>query len=238
MPRLAVQVVSNKTTELIPALTTSVLGLLTTSGSAGFDLLNGALHLTSNVPNSAGSMFGLTPVDVTSFSTSFTFKLNAPFSGGLAFVLHNNKTTAAALGGPGDRLGFGPDDKTGTPLRNAVAIKFDTNPNSAGGGNSTGLYSWASIPSEGGIDLTPSGIDLKSGHVFKADLDYDGETLTVTILDTVTLKKATQTYKVNIPQMVTGALGRPITPTAFVGFTGGAGSAGGSYDVLSWTFRN
>ncbi|RYG22371.1 DNRLRE domain-containing protein, partial [bacterium] len=173
LPRLIVQMVPFAAAQRLPAQSQESRDALAPSGAAAVDPLDGAIRLTRNVPNSAGSIFAKTPVNVTAFTTSFTFKLNAPFSGGLAFVLQNNKTTPAGLGGPGDRLGFGPDDKTGTPLRSAVALKFDTNPNSAGGGNATGLYSWASIPAEGGIDLTPSGIDLKSGHVFKADLEYD-----------------------------------------------------------------
>jgi hypothetical protein len=77
--------------------------------------------------------------------------------------------------------------------------------------------------------LNGTGIDLHSGHTFNASLVYDGTTLQVTITDTTTQAKATQSYTVNIPSIVGGN-------TAFVGFTGATGGLTATQNVLSWTY--
>jgi len=79
------------------------------------------------------------------------------------------------------------------------------------------------------LDLTPSGVNLHSGHVMHAHLAYDGTTLTLTLTDTVTNSTFTASQVINIPATV-GA------NTAFVGFTAGTGGTVSTQDVLSWTY--
>src|SRR5207248_2146684 len=81
----------------------------------------------------------------------------------------------------------------------------------------------------GSIDLAPTGIDLHGGDVLRADLDYDGSHLRVTLTDTVTNATATQDYAVNIPAIV-GA------NSAYVGFTGGTGGLAAVQDILTWVY--
>src|SRR5206468_4069363 len=58
---------------------------------------------------------------------------------------------------------------------------------------------------------------------------YDGTTLLVTILDTVTGKSATQSYTIDIKGVVGSS-------TAYVGFTAGTGGFTENADILNWTF--
>ena len=99
----------------------------------------------------------------------------------------------------------------------SVAIKFDLYSNAGEGPDSTGLYINGATPTVPAIDLSATGINLHSGHIFNVQLAYNGTTLTEVIIDTVTLASVTETYTVNIPAVVGGA-------AAYVGFTGGTGA--------------
>lgn len=73
-------------------------------------------------------------------------------------------------------------------------------------------------------------MNLHSGDVFNVQMGYDGTTLTMTITDTsIPADTFTQSWVVNIPGTVGGN-------TAYVGFTGGSGSATAIQDILYWTF--
>ncbi|MFX5957164.1 hypothetical protein ABTF01_22465, partial [Acinetobacter baumannii] len=76
--------------------------------------------------------------------------------------------------------------------------------NGGEGNNSTGMYSGVLSSNTPFTDLTPSGVDLHSGHPLRAHMNYDGTTLTVIVSDTVTGKSATQSYTVNIPSVLGG----------------------------------
>jgi fibronectin type 3 domain-containing protein len=204
-------------------------GKLTYNGSAA---INGTkAELTSGATNQAGSVFSTSPVDVTKFSSQFTFQLSAgaTTADGFTFTIQGNGPTA--LGATGGGLGYGTDGTNpGNTIGKSVAIKFDLFSNQGEGVDSTGLYlNGASPTNVGSIDLTPTGIDLHSGDVFQVNLTYDGTTLTETIKDTVTGKSATETYTVDVPTTVGGG-------TAFVGFTGGTGGQTATQDILTWTF--
>ena len=80
------------------------------------------------------------------------------------------------------------------------------------------------------VDLDGTGIDLHSGHVFRADMDYDGTTLQVTITDVETDATAFQSYEVDIP----GVVG---DDTAWVGFTGATGGYATVADIRTWKFQ-
>jgi hypothetical protein len=110
-----------------------------------------------------------------------------------------------------------------------VAVSFDLFDNAGEGANSTGLYSGGVLPSgAGSTDLTQSGIDLHSGHVMHADIDYAGGVLTLTLRDIVTGATATQSYLVDI----LGAVGGP----AYVGFTGSTSGQTAVQEILNWTY--
>jgi hypothetical protein len=205
-------------------------GQLTDNGST---ILNGTkLELTTTGgATEVASAFSKSPVDITKFSTQFNFQLSAGATTADGFTFTIQGVGPTALGSNGGGLGYGTDGKTaGNVISKSVAIKFDLYSNNGEGPDSTGLYTNGASPTNlGSTDLTPSGLDLHSGDVFQVNLGYDGTTLTVTILDTNTGKSATQSYVVNIPNLVGSG-------TAYVGFTAGTGGRTATQDILTWTF--
>jgi fibronectin type 3 domain-containing protein len=209
------------------------------SGAGSLLALNGstklsgaALQLTDGGTAEAASAFSNTRFDVTRFATQFTFQvLNTtnPSADGFTFAIQGAGPTALGPGGGG--LGFGPDSPgNGVGIPNSVAIKFDLYNNAGEGNDSTGLYTNGAAPTNvGSIDLTSTGIDLHSQHVFNVSMTYDGTTLKVTITDATTNASAAQSYTVNIPAIV-GAT------TGYVGFTAGTGGLTASQSILSWTY--
>ncbi len=195
--------------------------LMSLNGSA--TIVGSNLQLTDTGGSEAGSAFYKTAVDVTGFTSQFTFQLTNAQADGFTFTIQGNGPTA--LGNPGGSLGYG-------GMANSVAVKFDLYNNSGEGTNSTGLYTNGADPfNVGSIDLTPSGLDLHSGHVFQVDMAYDGAHLSVTLTDTETNQSATQNYTIDIPTAV-------VATTAYVGFTGGTGGLTAVQDLLTWTFSS
>jgi hypothetical protein len=186
-------------------------------------IVGSSLQLTS-AANQAASIFARTSVNVARFSTSFNIQLlkgTNPIADGMTFTIQNAGLTA--VGSAGGGLGY-------ASLRKSVAVKFDLYNNTGEGVNSTGLYTNGASPTgTNSINLTGTGIDLHSGHVFSVAMTYDGTKLQVTITDTVTHATATQSYTVNIPTIVGSS-------TAFVGFTGGTGSLTAVQNILNWTY--
>ena len=202
---------------------------LTLNGSA--TVAGPVLRLTQHDHNGqAGSAFSNIKQDVTSFHTSFTFAYTDPHADGFTFCIQGGASTA--LGPTGGGLGYGPDDPGGTGgIANSVAVKFDLYDNNGEGDDSTGLYQDGASPTNvGSVDLHASGVDLHSGHLFRAEMNYDGTTLEVIISDTNTGASDTQNYTVNIPSVVGGS-------TAFVGFTGATGGFTATQDIVTWTYE-
>jgi len=180
-----------------------------------------AVRLTGPATNQAGSVFSSSQVDVTGFATTFDFQLTSAAADGFAFVIQGAGSTA--LGSAGQGLGY-------QGIGNSVAVKLDLSDDAGGPSSSTGLYTNGAPPT-GGIDLSPSGIDLHSGHNFRVSIAYAGGTLYVTIRDLVSNVMAQQSYAVDIASVVGGN-------TAFVGFTGATGTQTATQDILNWGFWN
>jgi hypothetical protein len=202
----------------------------------GSTKLNGTrLRLTDGGANEAASAWYATPVNVQTFSGDFTFQLTAPNGDGFTFVLQNTGT--AALGPSGGGLGYGPDNVTNpstspnTPIAKSIAVKFDLYSNAGEGVNSTGLYLNGASPTTPAVTLG-GGVNLHSGDILKAHLNYDGTTLTLTITDTVnTTQTFTTSWAVNIPSVVGGN-------TAYAGFTAGTGGSTATQEIITWTYNN
>ena len=192
---------------------------LTLNGSTSFD--DAAVALTNGGLNQAGSVFFSTPVNVQSFTTSFTFQLINPAADGFTFTIQN--VGPNALGSTGGSLGY-------RHIGDSVGIKFDLYNSGGEGPDSTGLYTDGANPTVPAVDLTNSGIDLHSGHQMSAQIDYDGVTLTLNLVDLVTHKMWSRPFAVNIPAIVGG-------DTAFVGFTGGAGAKTSIQKILNWNYQ-
>ena len=209
---------------------------LTANGSATFS--GSFLRLTDGNGGEAGSGFATSRVGVTSFSTTFTFRMHDgtnPMADGMAFVIQANSPTA--VGPQGGGLGYGPDNPAGPKgIPNSVAIKFDLFDNQGEYIDSTGIFFDGDSPTlptakgESSVDLSGSGIDLHSQDVFRVTLTYDGNVLTEVITDTVTNATFTHTYTVNIAARIGGNVG-------YAGFTAGTGGDTTVADIQTWTYQ-
>jgi hypothetical protein len=194
-----------------------------------------AARLTDGQNGQAGSLFTRQRVGIRGFATTFTFQVSdgtATRADGFTFAIQGNFPTA--LGPSGAALGY-------QAIANSVAIKFDFF-KPRGNHSSTGLYVDGhtpsnppdTLPGDVYVELNGTGIDFNSGHQFQVDLAYDGSTLTETITDLtdLTVQPFTTQYAVDIRAHVGG-------DTAFVGFTGGAGSVGFNsvQDIQTWTYE-
>ena len=193
----------------------------------GLSLNNGAsisgtrLRITTNNTGLARSAFTLRPVNVASFNADFTFQNTNATADGFTFTIQRNAPTA--LGATGGGLGY-----AGIP--NSVAVKFDIFNSGGEGTSSTGLYRNGAMPSVPSLDLTPSGIILRSTDVFYVHFAYDGAVLSWTI----TSSRSGATFAASAPIDIPATIGGP---AAFVGFTGGTGGLTATQDILTWTFQ-
>jgi Legume lectin domain/Chitobiase/beta-hexosaminidase C-terminal domain/Fn3 associated len=204
---------------------TSTAGLQL-NGSASWLQASKALALTTST-SQAGSFFATTPVNVQSFTNNFSFQLPAPLSDGLTFVIQGNSATG--LGGSGGALGYSVVSSMTAPFSKSVAIKFDVYNNNGEGTDSTGVYLNGAPPIVPAVDMTSSGLNLKSGHVFNVTMMYDGTWLAMTITDATTSQSFTDQWQVNIPAAVGGS-------TAYVGFTAGTGGTASTQEILTWSY--
>jgi len=184
--------------------------------------------IVPNPKNQAGSAFSTTQVDITNFTTRFTFQ-TIGYTGtpgdGITFTIQGNGS--GALGANGEGLGY-------QGIGKSVAVKFDLINNHGEGTNSTGIYTNGvnpSLPGGQSQSLTPKGIDLQSDHPFSVEMTYNGSKLLVTVVDLVARLSSVQSYNIDIP----GILG---DTKGFVGFTGGTGTLTSRQSVLDWTYKN
>ena len=165
------------------------------NGTTPPSIVAGALQITGGVVTTAASAFALTPVNVTNFTTQFSFNQvpgTATTADGMTFTIQGVAPTA--VGGTGGGLGFAGTTKS-------VAIKFDLFDNAGEGPNSTGLYM-------NGVQPNAAQLDQSDGHRHRfaqrtcvplSRCPITEPSLQVTITDTVTLAAATQNYTVDIP---------------------------------------
>jgi serine/threonine protein kinase len=195
----------------------------------GASISGGRLHLTEPGTWKAGTVFTSQKVDVGQFTTDFRFQLPAGrTTDGLTFTIQTAGTTV--VGPPGGGLGYGPPHPGGERgIPRSVAVKFDYWNNHGEGDSSTGLYLNGVSPTVPATDLAGTGIDLRTDHIFRVEMTYDGDHLKVKLSDEKTRASASDTYKVDIPRLV-GSF------TAHVGFTGSSGGTNATPDILSWVY--
>jgi hypothetical protein len=229
---------------------TSASSLIAVNGTAEFN--GSALQLTDTARNlEVGTAWYVAPVNVAAFATNFTIQLLQPNANGMTFCIQNQPPASAytyhnappsstdgvvrwASGGPNtmanSQSGLGYSGGTGsqysqiTGLLYSVAVKFDL-------GNTTGLYTNGADVSQNSIDMTSSGLSLRSGHALAVTMSYNGTTLSMTIKDTVSGASYSHSWAINIPATVGGS-------TAYVGFTGGTGGGTAVQDILAWTYSS
>lgn len=188
------------------------------------------LRLTDGNNWEAGSGYFRMPVKITNFTTNFDFQMSNANADGMTFVLQNQSTTAVGPAGGG--LGYGPDTAGNSPgISPSSAVKFDLYDNQGEGANSTGYYTGGVAPTIPAVNLTPSGLDLHSGHIFSVQLHYNGQMLTETITDAATHRSFTHGYAAALTKALGGN-------SAWVGFTAATGGLGVVADVLNWSYSN
>ncbi len=186
------------------------------------------LRLTDGGVSESGSVWYPIKVDVTNFTQDFSFQFTDPRGDGFTFVIQNFGPTALGPGGAG--LGYGaqsPGGQLGIPK--SIAINFDLYSNFGEGVDSTGLYTNGASPTIPAIDMTGSGVTLRSHDVFSVHMTYDGTTLAMTITDTVTHQAFSTSWAIDIPGTIQGS-------SAYVGFTAASGGATAVQDILNWTY--
>ena len=209
----------------------SVKGINFSNGFAGYSgviQFNGVsqpvgsvLQLTDGGPYESGSAFYTAPVNIRGFSTDFTFVLANAVADGFTFTIQSLGPNA--IGQLGGSLGYGRINKS-------VAIKFDLYNNDGEGSDSTGIYTNGASPILPSVDLTGTGINLRSGDKMRAQITYDGTTLNLTLTDRVTNATWSNAFVIDIP----AAVG---SNTAYVGFTGGTGGSSATQQILSWIYQ-
>jgi hypothetical protein len=142
---------------------------------------------------SQSSIWFATPVNIATFTTDFNFQILNGGAEWFNFYIQNQGLTA--IGPVGSRLGYRAS-KPGAPagIGKSLAIKFDIYNTNGEGTDSTGFYTAGSSPTIPAINLAPSNITLKSGHIFHAHITYDGTTLTLLLTDQSTSANFTATY--------------------------------------------
>ena len=196
-------------------------------------VLNGArLRLTDGGTGETASAWYTTKLNVQSFAQQFSFQITNPEGDGITFAIQNSGSGTLAVGPGGPGLGYGATSPGGTSgIHKSVAIKFDLYNDFGEGVDSTGLYVNGASPTVPAIDMTGSGVDLHSGHIFDIWMTYDGTTLTMQITDTTTQATFTTSWTIDIPSTVDG-------DTAYVGFTGSTGGATSTQEILNWVFTS
>jgi Chitobiase/beta-hexosaminidase C-terminal domain/Legume lectin domain len=206
-----------------------------------------SIELTNSRGGSANNAWYKTPVNVQAFTTTFTWNAICPAKpalcgDGMGFMIISNSNPSSAgfnySGSSGGQLSWSScySASGGTldcPPIKSILVKFDLYNNSTGtdGANLTGFYSGGVYPQppQPAYDMTPSAINMQSGHLMKATLTYNGTVLMEAVTDTTTGATYRNSYSVNIPSVVGG-------DTAFVGFGGGTGSATVTQNIQSWTY--
>ena len=197
------------------------------ASASGLSLLGGAL-LTNNAlqlslaggANNASAAWFATPVNIQTFTSDFYFSIQeiSHIADGFTFTLQNSPAGLNALGGMNGGLGY-------QGIASSVAVKFDIFDNAGEGVDSTGFYTNGAAPTVPAVDMT-STVNLLGPDILHAHITYDGTTLTLTLIDTVSGLSFTTSSAMNIPAIIGGN-------TAYAGFTAGPGA---TQTILNWTY--
>ncbi|KAJ6750115.1 hypothetical protein OIU85_000720, partial [Salix viminalis] len=210
-------------------------------------LNNGNVRLTRDlaVPNSgAGKVLYSKPVrfrqpsthDITSFSTFFSFSVTnlnpSSIGGGLAFVISPESDTLGAAGG---FLGLLSINDVPESASGFVAVEFDTLMDVEFkdiNGNHVGL-DLNSMVSTQTADLGAINIDLKSGDLVNAWIDYDGASQSFNIsvsYSNLKPKEPLLSFSLDLDQYVDDFM--------YVGFSGSTQGSTEVHSIEWWSFRS
>ena len=187
----------------------------------GAILAGSALDLTHGLFFENTSAFAIPRIPLHIFETAFSFRFLGAMStsaDGFTFTIQADSPNVVGTNSGG--LGY-------RTIPHSMAVKFDLHNDLGEGSNSVGLYFDGAYPALPAVDLTPSGINLHSGHIMRALITYEPHFVTLNLTDTVT--SATFTHTFNIPAV------SPIgATTAFAGFTASTGTLTSTTQILNW----
>lgn len=210
-------------------------------------LNNGNVRLTRDlaVPNSgAGKVLYSKPIRfrqpsthaITSFSTFFSFSVTnlnpSSIGGGLAFVLSPDSDTLGAAGG---FLGLLNTNDMPKAASSFVAVEFDTLMDVEFkdiNGNHVGLDLSSMVSTQIG-DLGAINIDLKSGDLVNAWIDYDGTNLSFNIsvsYSNLKPKEPILSFNLDLDQYVNDFM--------YVGFSGSTQGSTEVHSIEWWSFSS
>jgi hypothetical protein len=180
------------------------------------------LTLTTDVGDEHNSVFYNTPQSVTAFCVQFTYQLSGNMDAdGITFCIQNDPAGVNAVGADpgGSALGY-------HGITSSVAFAMNIY---AGWTRGENLFLDSDFDTASPVynDTTP--VDLHSGDPIQVTLAYDGTTLTVTLIDTVTGDVYYNSYDVDIP----GTVG---DTNAYIGFTGGTGGFTSVQQVTGFSY--
>ncbi|MEI8044608.1 MAG: LamG-like jellyroll fold domain-containing protein, partial [Verrucomicrobiota bacterium] len=206
------------------------------SSTAGLNLVGDAaqngsvLRITPSAPSRSGGFWAINKQSCAAgFDTRFQFRISnagsfpgTPAGGdGFAFTIQNI--------GPADSNFYAPPSAPGA----SISVFFNTFLNWPGclgpqcdvSDNSVGVVSNGLYVAQ--VDLTPKGIDLKSGTAHEARVTFDGAALTVWVDGTMVLAS------IPVPGLASAL---DADGKAWVGFNAATGWAWENHDILNWTF--
>lgn len=208
---------------------------LTLSGSATTTVTSdgAVLRLVPAMGFQAGSAFSLTPINLTNFSSFFSFRLTNPEGpegsevdiGGEGFVFVV-QPFSSSLGGPGGGLGY-------AGVSPSVGVEFDTFRNAwdpSAGSNHLGVDLNGSVASLVTVNTLPN---FDDGNRWFAWVDYGLTTLEVRVNQTGIRPEipVISIQGINIAAMFG-------SNTAFVGFSAATGAAWENVDIISWQYSD
>jgi len=183
------------------------------------------LTLTDGVNNETRSFFFDTPMYIGAFRASFTYQANSnatsttTLADGVTFCLQNSADGPAALGAGGGSLAY-------AGITNSAAIAIDLY-NAAGyeyvtdGNNPSTLGQYV---------VTAPTVDTRSTHPIDVSLVYNGSSIAISLVDTIT----SGTFASNI---TVGALSSVVGgDTAYIGFTGATGGLNSIQTISNFSF--
>jgi hypothetical protein len=201
-----------------PFQSTSVGWSFTNGGGGGAFFLDANHLVLTTAANQQRAVWFNTPMQINAFKASFQYQA-VPISGlspadGLALVLQNSPAGTGALGGGGGGLGYG-----GLTASVALSLNIYGTPGVAfNTGGNTGGY-------------TPTApVNIAGGDLIQVDVNYDGNTISVTLSNTV---DAT-TFATNIAAGdITSAIGGNL---AYVGITAATGGEAAEQQIRNFRF--
>ncbi len=179
----------------------------------------------------SGSVFSTAPIifgSLYSFSTRFTFNLNAQQGGGadgFVFVIQPNRNT---IGGSGGGIGYG-------GIKSSLGVEYDTFNNGRNDQNSNnhiGINLNGSLASLALNNALPFILDSRQDLTSWIDYNGASQTIEVRLNDSNARPlSAILSYKFDLAAVIG-------SPNAFVGFTSGTGGGAANHDLVNWEFRD